>query len=366
MRIGLVAPPWIAVPPPSYGGTESVIDNLARGLVDRGHEVVLFTVGTSTVPVQRDFLYAEPVEPMGLSVPEAAHTLAAHDALRDVDVIHDHTVLGPLLSRPPVDAGRGRAAPPVVTTVHGRFTSDTRRLYRAIARQTAVVTISADQARRAGGDVPVSAVIHHGIDTDTYRPGPGGGDHLVFVGRMSPEKGVDRAVRIARAAGRPLRIFSKVPDQDEADYYETRVRPLLGADEQPLFGAGLEERIAVLGTAAGLLNPIAWPEPFGLVMAESLAVGTPVITWSLGAAPEIITHGRTGFLCDSEESAVAAVARLAEIDRAGCRAEAERRFSRVRMAADHERLYASLVGPAAGRTCPTKPLGGHAAARLVV
>ncbi|WP_211357406.1 glycosyltransferase family 4 protein [Nocardioides rubriscoriae] len=336
-----MAPPWIPVPPPSYGGTESVVDNLARGLTARGHDVTLFTVGTSTVPVERRSWFDEPVAPMGLSIPEAVHVLAAHTELAevaDVDVIHDHTVLGPLLA-----PAAGPGVPPLVTTNHGVYNAATRLLFGRAAERASVVAISADQARRAEGRVPIARVIHHGVDTDTYRAGSGGGEHLVFVGRMSPEKGVDRAVRIARAAGRPLRIFSKMRDETEVDYYESHVRPLLAADERPLFEAGLDERVQCLQTAAGLLNPIAWPEPFGLVMAESLAVGTPVITWPLGAAPEIITHGRTGFLCATEDAAVRAVTRLPEIDRAVCRAEAEERFSVARMAADHEDLYACLV-----------------------
>jgi glycosyltransferase involved in cell wall biosynthesis len=363
VRIGIVAPPWIPVPPPSYGGTESVIDNLARGLADRGHAVTVYTVGTSTVPVERRFHFADAVEPMGASIPEAAHVLSAHDALVDVDVDHDHTVLGPLL---PAPSGRGgRPAPPLVTTNHGIFTDTSRLLFGRAAARASVVAISADQARRAA-PVPIARVIHHGVDTDAYRPGPGGGDHLVFIGRMSPEKGVDRAVRIARAAGRPLQVFSKMRDRCEVDYYETHVRPLLAADERPLVEVGFEERVRSLQTAAGLLNPIGWPEPFGLVMAESLAVGTPVIACPLGAAPEIVTHGRTGFLCATEDAAVRAVARLPEIDRGVCRREAEERFSIARMAADHEELYAALVArscASAHRPAPqaedaTRPLAG--------
>ncbi len=347
MRIGLVAPPWIPVPPPAYGGTEAVIADLARGLDARGHDVTLFTVGTSTCRVTRRHAFTEAVAPIGQSVAEAAHVLAAYDALADVDVIHDHTVLGPLLAR-----RTGLDGPPVVVTNHGPFTALTRPIFRAIARRAAVVAISHDQARRAG-DVPIAAVIHHGVDLETYRAGDGRGEGLVFVGRMSPEKGVAAAVRIAHAAGRPLRIISKMREAEEHEYYRRCVRPLLSATDDEVAELGLAARVAVVGRSAGLVNPIAWPEPFGLVMVESMATGTPVIARPRGAATEIVATGRTGFLAERETEAVAAVRLLGSIDRGECRREVERRFSVERMAADHEALYArileaSLTSSAAG------------------
>jgi len=337
VRIGLIAPPWIPVPPPAYGGTEAVIDNLARALTDLGHDVRVFTVGASTCPVTRDHLFAEPVAPIGQTVPEAAHVLAAYESLGDVDLIHDHTILGPLL------AGRsGMPTPPVVTTNHGAFTASTRRILREVARTAAIVAISADHARRAG-DVPIAAVIHHGIDLDLYRPGPRVDGHLVFIGRMSPDKGVDHAVLIARAAGRPLRIVTKMREPDELEYYQSCVRPILQPGDPEPEELPLHERIAVLQSAAALVNPIAWPEPFGLVMAEALATGTPVVVTPVGSAPEIVTDRRTGFLCATDQEAVHSVQVVETIDRAVCRAEAERRFSMARMAAAYERLYRQVL-----------------------
>jgi glycosyltransferase involved in cell wall biosynthesis len=337
MRIGLIAPPWIPVPPPGYGGTEAVIDNLARGLTDLGHEVSLFTVGSSTSPVRRSHLFDEPAQPVGQTVAEAAHVLAAYEDLQHVDIVHDHTILGPLLA-----AQAGRVGVPVVTTNHGPFTALTLPIFREIARTAFVVAISHDQASRAL-DVPITAVIYHGIDLDTYRVGPGDDEHLVFVGRMSPDKGVAQAVRIAHAAGRPLHLVAKMRDPEEHAYFETCVRPLLSEQDAMVDELGLEDRVTLVGRSAGLLNPIAWPEPFGLVMAEALATGTPVIASHEGAAPEIVTSGRTGFLFRTEAGAVQAVGRLAEIDRAECRAEAEHRFSLERMAADHARLYETIL-----------------------
>lgn len=342
MRIGLVAPPWIPVPPPTYGGTEAVVANLARGLTERGHDVTLFTVGDSTSPVRSAHLFEHGIHPFGQTIPEAAHVLAAYDALRGVDLIHDHTTLGALVA-----ARSGLRTPPVVVTNHGTFTPLTRPILREIARTASVVAISRDQAARAG-DVPVAAVIHHGVDLDTYRVGPGGDEHLVFVGRMSPDKGVAEALVIAHAAGRPLQIVSKMRDPEEREYFESRVRPLLARGDEHLDEPGVAERVALVGRASGLLNPILWPEPFGLVMAESLASGTPVVARRAGAAPEIVTPGRTGFLFRTDPEAVVAVGRLPEIDRGACRAEAERRFSLARMAADHERLYERILGRGGG------------------
>lgn len=336
MRIGLIAPPWIAVPPPAYGGTEAVVATLARGLIELGHEVVLFTVRDSTCPVERRHLFDAGAVPMGQTVPETAHVLAAYEALSDVDIVHDHTVLGPLVAR------RRAHGPPVVVTNHGPFTRATRRIFAEVSRTAAVVAISYDQARRAGG-VPITAVIHHGVDLEVYRPCPDHGDHLIFIGRMSPDKGAHRAVRIARAAGRPLRLVSKMVEAEEREYFQTVVRPLLSDEDEVPEELALTERIAALARAAALVNPISWDEPFGLVMAEALATGTPVIAFPRGAAPEIVRHRRTGFLCADEDSAVAAVADVPGIDRAACRIDAERRFSRQRMAQKHVALYERLL-----------------------
>jgi glycosyltransferase involved in cell wall biosynthesis len=333
----MIAPPWIPVPPPGYGGTEVVIDNLARGLAALGHDVRLFTVGESTCPVPRRWLYPAAVEPMGADVPEAAHVLAAYEALADEDIIHDHTILGPLL------AGRRKIRrPPVVTTVHDPFTPQNRRIYAHTARYAAIVAISHAQARSAGG-IPIAAVIHHGIDLDTYQPGPGTGGYLLFVGRMCADKGVHHAVRAARRAGWRLVIVSIIRDASEQAYFDQQVRPLLAPGQHILTGQPLATRIELMRGAAALVDPITWPEPFGLVMAEALAAATPVLAFPNGAAPEIVDHGQTGYLCRDEEEMVAAVGQVPEIERPQCRAAAQRRFSLARMAADHERLYRRIL-----------------------
>jgi glycosyltransferase involved in cell wall biosynthesis len=336
VRIGLIAPPWIPIPPPAYGGTEVVVDNLARGLKALGHDVVLFTVGESECPVERRWLFERGSEPIGVGSVEVAHALAAYDALRDVDIIHDHTLFGPLIAR-----GAGHHAP-IVTTNHGPFTDDAKRIYTAIADEAAIVAISHSQAHTAG-DIPIAAVIHHGVDLDAYAMGPGGGSYALFIGRMSPDKGPDRAVRIARQAGLRLVIVTKMREPGERAYYEEVVRPLLDDSDAMPEELPLEERILLMQDARAIVNPIAWPEPFGLVMIESLATGTPVLAFPNGAAPEIVEDGVTGFLCADEDEMVAALGKIDDISRAACRAAAERKFSLERMARDHLELYERVL-----------------------
>jgi glycosyltransferase involved in cell wall biosynthesis len=361
MRVGLIAPPWLPVPPPAYGGTEVVVDNLARGLQALGHEVVLFTIGQSTCPVPRQYLYQSAVEPMGAGVKEAAHVLAAYEALCDVDVIHDHSVLGPLLA-----GRRGLRRPPVVVTNHGPFDFEARRIFREIAGTAAIVAISHAQAGTAGR-IPIAAVIHHGVDLEVYRYGSGDGGYLLFVGRMSRDKGVHHAVRIAKRSGKRLVIVTKMREAAELAYYRRCVRPLLGPGDEVPRERPLSERLELLRGATALLNPISWPEPFGLVMVEALASGTPVLAFPNGAAPEIVEHSLTGYLCADEDAMTAAIERAPGLDRRRCRTAAEQLFSLDRMAFDHAGLYWRVLNGRypladAGPAAPGAPRRGQLAA----
>jgi glycosyltransferase involved in cell wall biosynthesis len=337
MRIGLIAPPWLPVPPPAYGGIEHVVDGLAKGLRELGHEVRLFTVGESTCPVPREYLYPRGLEPIGAGVPEAAHALAAYEAFADVDIIHDHTILGPLLA-----GSRKIRRPPVVTTNHGPFTPQTRPIFADIARHSSIVAVSHSHAQSAGG-IPIAAVIHHGIDLQVHRPGTGNGGYLLFVGRMSPDKGVHHAVRVARRAGQRLMIAAKMREPAERAYFEKQVRPLMQPGDDMPAEQPLAVRLELMRSAAALLNPITWAEPFGLVMVEALAAATPVLAFPNGAAPEIIDVGRTGYLCHDESEMIAAVGRVPQIQRNQCRTAAEQRFSVKRMALDYQRLYFRIL-----------------------
>src|SRR5918912_3593943 len=337
MRIGLIAAPWIPVPPPNYGGTELIVDHIARGLTARGHEVRLFTVPESTCPVAREWVLPEAAVPMGFTVQEAQHVLAAYRAFDDVDVIHDHTVLGPALA-----AGHKHPDIPVVFTNHNLVTAQTRPLLHAAAAVGSLVAISHDQYSR-DPDIEISAVIHHGIDVDRYPFGPGGGGYAMFLGRMNPDKGPERAIRIARAAGMPLRMVVKMWEPGEQTFFREVVEPMLGPDIELHLNSTHDENVEMLRHAEALVNPISWHEPFGLVMPEAMSCGTPVLAFARGAAPEIIQHGVTGWLGADEADLAKALIRAREFDRATCRASVEQRFTLDRMARDHERLYRRLI-----------------------
>jgi glycosyltransferase involved in cell wall biosynthesis len=338
MRVGLVSPPWLPVPPPAYGGSEVVIDGLARGLVAAGHEVVLVAPGDSTCPVP---LIASPAcsDPtlMGAALVELAHVVRAYAALADagVDLIHDHTLAGPIYDGHPPGI-------PVVTTHHGPFGPDQVELFSRIARTVPIIAISHDQAATSAG-VPIARVIHHGIDVGRVPVGVGEGGFALFLGRMSPEKGVREAAEIARNAGVPLRIAAKMYDEDEHEYYRTEVRPLLGGDIEYIGEVGAAEKWKLLGQATALLNPGQWHEPFGLVIVESMACGTPVVATGCGAARELIRDGVTGFVRKDPHELGHALRKVAELDRATCRREAEDRFDVSRMVREHIEFYAEVL-----------------------
>lgn len=334
MRLALIAPPWIPVPPPAYGGTEAVLDTLAQGLQAAGHDVLLYTTGDSRCPVPTAWTYdtARGIEACGAAV-ELRHVIDGYQAARDwgADVVHDHTLVGPVYAERFADLA-------VVTTNHGEFNPELAALYRAVADRVPVVAISHHQASTAG-DIPIAAVIHHGVDLARLPVGSGQGGYALFLGRMSPTKGVDIAARVARQAGVPLRIAAKMREPAEHDYFVERVRPLLGGDIEYVGEVGGSDKLGLLAGAGCLLNPIAWAEPFGMVMIESLACGTPVVATPCGAAPEIVDDGVTGYLRHDQRALAAVLASAFELDRDACRRAVKERFSASRLVEDHVALY---------------------------
>jgi glycosyltransferase involved in cell wall biosynthesis len=331
MRIGLISPPWLPVPPPGYGGTEAVVDCLARGLVAAGHDVLLVAPGDSGCPVpQVNPIPVAATAQMGESEVELGYVVRAYAGLCGVEVVHDHTLAGPLYAgRPP--------HLPVVATNHGSFSGCYADIYRAAAERAHVVAISTHHASTARG-IRITRVIRHGIDVDDVPVGEGDGGYVVFLGRMSPDKGVREALVAARQAGVRLVLAGRLRPVEQ-EYFAQEVEPLLGPAAEFIGEVDSVRRNELLGAATALLNPLQWEEPFGLVMIESLACGTPVVATPMGAVPEIVDDGVTGFIRTGQDGLASALHRVAALDRKACRRAAEERFSTERMVAEHLRLY---------------------------
>ncbi len=346
MRIGLIAPPWLTVPPAGYGGTEAVVGLLARGLAELGHEVLLAAAAGSTSPVAQ-VAGSLPPEPrhLGRGQDELRHVLNAYAQLGAVDIIHDHTLSGPLLRL----AGHRI---PVVSTAHNAMDDRFLPVYSAVAQCASLVAISRHQSMTATG-VAVSGVIHHGIDATQIPVGAGSGGYACFLGRMHPNKGVLTAIRVARRAGVPLRIAAKMRSAGEQEYFQQVIRSELGGTIEYVGELGAAEKFALLGDAFALLNPLQWDEPFGMVMIEAMATGTPVLSTLRGAAPEIVVDGVTGFLRETPKALAAALPGCAQLDRGNCRRATETTFGIRRMVGEHVAFYEKcLAGALASRAVP--------------
>ncbi|MDQ3896881.1 MAG: glycosyltransferase family 4 protein [Actinomycetota bacterium] len=336
MRIGIVAPPWAPIPPELYGGIEQAVDCECRGLAAAGHDVLLFATGDSTCPVPMKWvLERSEGARIGFSVPELRHVLTAYETVTDCDIIHDHTMIGPVYASAMTEV-------PVVTTIHGPLNVELTEIYGRIAHRVPLIAISHAQLR-VHQELPVAGVIHHGVDVADFPVGRGDGDYCMYLGRMVAEKGAHRAILAARECGMPILLAGKMREPWETEYFESEIEPLLGQDVQYLGEVPYEDKIRLLGGAKATLFPIRWNEPFGLVMLESLACGTPVLAFPEGAAPEVVVDGRTGFLCDGTSDMAARLASIDEIDRAECRADVEARFSTDRMAREHAELFERVL-----------------------
>jgi glycosyltransferase involved in cell wall biosynthesis len=314
---------------------------LTEELVEQGHEVTLFASGDSKtrarlVPGCRQSLRLDKN-----CVDSLAHHLVLIDRVleraHEFDIIHFHT---DYLHYP---FSHWRRIPRL-TTLHGRLNiPDLVPVYHRFPEEP-VVSIS-DSQRAPLKWINWQGTVHHGLPHDLYKFHPGSQGYLAFVGRISPEKRVDRAIEIASRSGMPLKIAAKLDNADR-DYFDREIRPLLKAAGAEYVGEiGEKDKNDFLGNAAALLFPIDWPEPFGLVMIEALACGTPVIAWNCGSVPEVIDHGVNGFVCQSIDNAIQAVGKVAELDRAQCRESFDNRFGAPRMARDYVRIYQRLIGP---------------------
>jgi len=341
MKIAQISPLFESVPPTLYGGSERIVSWLTEELVRRGHEVTLFASGDSRTSAE-----LVPVTPKALRMnPDVRDWIPYHIMLLDAvqtradefDVIHFHT---DLLQMPLARELGGR----VLTTLHGRLDlPDLVPFYRHFPG-AALVSISQHQ-RQPMPPVNWLGTVLHGLPLDllSFYPEPRG-DYLAFLGRISPEKRPDRAIEIARQTGMKLRIAAKV-DKADQEYWDQVIKPMIdGAPNVEFIGEiGNGEKARFLGNAAAVLFPIDWPEPFGLVMIEAMASGTPVIAFNCGSVPEVIDHGVTGFIVETVPEAIQAVGQLDQIDRSRVRQVFEKRFSVARMARDYERIYKTLT-----------------------
>jgi glycosyltransferase involved in cell wall biosynthesis len=344
LRVAVLAPPWIAVPPPGYGGIEAVVDLLCEQLVARGHEVTLFAApGSRSAARVRSLLEAAHPEEIGSSLRESDHVagvwgeveLAAAGGV-PFDVLHDHSGFTAL-------AMADRVAVPVVHTLHGTFDEQTVRFYERHAHKAWLVAISHSQAASAPAGVRVVDVVPNPIVVDRWPLCSEKQDYLLWVGRMDPIKGPHLAIEAARLAGRTLVLAGPVQPGQER-YFHGMIEPKVDGSMVRYVGeVGGVVKQELFASAAGFLMPVRWREPFGMVMIEALACGTPVIAFAEGAAAEIVIDGENGFLVADEVAMAAAVKRLGSIDPERCRASVAERYDASITAAGYERVYREAI-----------------------
>ena len=337
LRIGMLAPPWFAVPPSGYGGIEAMVAGLVNGLVARGHHVVLVGAGEPKTAAQRfHAVFSDPPsQRLGEPMPEVLHAAAAAALLEreELDLVHDHTLAGPLLAR-------GRHIPTVVTA-HGPVSGEPGDYLVALGTSVDVVAISQAQ-RRLRPEVNWLTTVHNGIEVSSFPLGKGDGGYLLFLGRFNADKGAHLAIDAARAAGRRLLLAGKLNEPAERSYFAEAVAPRLGGAVEYVGEADAVTKRELLAGAEALLFPVQWDEPFGLVMVEAMACGTPVVALRRGSVPEIVSDGESGFVVDDEEGLVRAIGAVELLDRRRCRARAEL-FDNARMLEGYEAAYRSVL-----------------------
>jgi glycosyltransferase involved in cell wall biosynthesis len=343
VRIAIISPVWFPVPPSGYGGIEWIVALLADGLAEAGHEVTLFASGDSSTKAELVAAYPEaPSADIGKTTPELRHALACYERAAEFDVVSDHS--GPLAA-----ALGGAVETPVVHTVHGPLGGADGELYASLARvasRVGLISVSLNQ-RKPQPDLPWVANCHNALDLDAYPVHTERGEYLLFLGRMSADKGCHRAVEVAMEAGLPLRIAGKMREPAEREYFETYVAPHLGDGIEYLGETSHGKKVALLQNARATLFPIEWDEPFGLVMIESMACGTPVIATRWGAVSEVIEHGRSGIVVDDYRDMVGALADANRLEPLECRRWVEEHFSATRMIEDYVAAYEAVVSRAA-------------------
>jgi glycosyltransferase involved in cell wall biosynthesis len=333
LRVAVVAPPWLELPPAAYGGVESMCSDLVNALVQRGVEVTLLAPGRhgTAAAFQSTGPVADP-RLMGQALPEVVQAAQLPELLADlaVDVVHDNTLAGPLIT--------ASNELPAVVTAHGPVCGGLGGYYRTLSTRASLVALSRAQ-RESLPTARWAATVPNGVRPERFPFRAAKGDYAVFLGRISPDKGPVWAIDAARAAGIPLVMAAKCREDVELAYFEHAVAPRLGGDVEWIGEVGGRRKVELLAGARCLLFPIDWEEPFGLVMIEAMACGTPVVALRRGAVPEVVGNGRTGWVCDQPEELPAALLRAHELDPRVCRATVEDRFSDTALAAGYERVY---------------------------
>jgi len=350
LKIAMLAPPWIPVPAPAYGGIEEVVRLLCSGLMERGHDVTLFAPPGSDSPAEVVAVLEEPhpdeIEKAQFEADHVARAFAAIDAAAEggepFDVIHDHVGHTAL-------AMADRVSAPLVHTLHGPFTEDAARFYAQHGPKARIVAISQAQLDSAPPEMGGGSVVPNPIDCDEWQFQAEKDDFLLWIGRMSPDKGPQRAIAAAQEAGVPLVLAGPVQPGQEA-FFAEEVEPALGRDGVEYVGeADAQRKRDLYMGARALLMPIRWPEPFGLVMVEAAACGTPVIAFPEGSAPEVVQDGVTGFVVDDEHAMAAAIGRLGELDPADCRRACQERFGVPAVVSRYEDVYREAMTHRPGR-----------------
>ena len=360
LNVAMLAPPWIPIPPPKYGGIEHVVALLCDGLVDLGHRVTLFAApGSRSSATVREVLPRTYPDEIGQSLYEADHVSRVLRALEEAaalgdpfDILHDHCGFTAV-------AFADRVPIPVVHTLHGPFTADTGEFYGQHSQNVWLVALSEAQQDSAPPGVPIAGVVPNPIEVADWPFQPNKQDYLLWMGRFDDYKGAHRAIAVARKANAPLLLAGPIQPGQEA-YFSEQIEPHLDGDQvRYLDEVGGAEKEELLANARSLLMPITWNEPFGMVMVEALACGTPVIAFPQGAAREIVQHELNGFLVENEESMAAALADLDRIDPATCRESVATRFSPDTVAGGYLTIYEKALGgqPVVADYSPRE--GGH-------
>jgi glycosyltransferase involved in cell wall biosynthesis len=357
LRIAMIAPPYYEVPPRGYGGVEAVVADLIDGLLALGHHITLIGAGEPGTDAEFVQIWPQPMATrLGEAVPEVLHAAAVRRVVEGLiagpglDLVHDHTLAGPLNAPVYADAGV-----PTVVTMHGPVEQDLRQLYSILDGDIHLVAIS-ERQRQLAPELPWAGRVHNAVRVGTFPFRADKGDYALFLGRFHPQKAPHLALDAAHQAGMPLLLAGKCSESIEVAYFDREVRPRLRSSDRLLGEADAATKRQLLAQARCLLFPIQWEEPFGMVMIEAMACGTPVVALRHGSVPEIVADGITGYVCDGPEQLPDALARVGQLDPHACRHHVEAHFDLDALATGYERIYHTIVAANRAKTSHLDPL----------